>query len=64
MIKINYIYKGKLSGIWYEDYIIFYDVKKALRFLYGTRDKYIIQSWECDNPEDNNYLNYRFKERR
>ena len=59
MIKIYYMYEK--FGIWYEDYIIFWDVKKALRFLYATAKKYVIISWETENPEDNNYLNYKFR---
>lgn len=56
MIKIYYVDQyGR------EDYIIFYDVKKALRFLYGTMKKYIISGWVCDRDEDNDYLNYRFR---
>lgn len=56
MIKIYFMDAFKR-----EDYIIFFDVKKALRFLYATAKKYIIIGWTCDNPEDNDYLNYKFR---
>lgn len=59
MITIYYIYQA-LNGVWCEDYIIFYDRVKALRFLYGTAHKYIIQGWKCERDEDNDYLNYKW----
>ncbi len=61
MIKIYYLYKGGISGKWYEDYRIFKDRYKALRFLYATVDKYVITGWECKREEDHEFLNYKFR---
>ena len=61
MIKIYYVYKGKISGTWYEDYKIFYTKEKALRFLYATCNKFIIDGWICEDSDDNDYLNSRFR---
>ena len=60
MIIIYFMYQSVKDLKWYEDSKIFYDVKKALRFLYATQRKFIITGWECENPEDNDYLNYRW----
>ncbi len=60
MIKIYFIRKIEHNGKWVSDYKIFHDRVKALRFLYATAHKYVIESWECDDPEDNKYLNYNF----
>lgn len=58
MIKIYYLYEA--NGKWWESFKEFRSRTKALRFLYGTMKRYIIQGWECTNPEDNDYLNYKF----
>ena len=35
----------------------------ALRFMYMMRNKgYMILSYSCDDPEDNRWLNRRFKQ--
>ena len=41
----------------------FHDVKSALRFMYLMKNKgYFILGWQCDDPEDNDWLNRRFKQ--
>lgn len=35
----------------------------ALRFMYAMRGKgYLVTGWVCDDPEDNEWLNRRFKQ--
>ena len=40
-----------------------HDKKSALRFMYMMRNNGIwIRGWRCDDPEDNEWLNKRFKQ--
>ena len=41
----------------------FQNVKSALRFMYSMRSKgYFITGWQCDDPEENEWLNRRFRQ--
>lgn len=41
---------------------VFHDKKMALRFMYMMDKRgYFISGWSCDNPEDNEWLDKRFK---
>lgn len=40
----------------------FKTAQMALRFMYSMKSKgYMVQGWSCDDPEDNEWLNRRFK---
>ena len=40
----------------------FHTKQFALRFMYAMKSRgYIILDWTCDDPEDNEWLNRRFK---
>lgn len=41
----------------------FHNKKTALRFMYMIRNQgYLILGWRCEDPEDNEWLNKRFKQ--
>ena len=63
MITIVYFYKRKLDHKWFKDEKYFYDVKKALRFMYKMDAKgreSFIDSYSCDDLEEQEYINQRF----
>lgn len=56
MITIYFHWKGK------EESKVFTNRIKALRFLYSIKSKgYFISGWSCEYPDDNDYLNRKFK---
>lgn len=61
MIYINVIFKSK-NGQFIQETKTFDDCIKALRFMYGIRRKgHIIDGYKCDDPEESEYLNERFR---
>ena len=61
MIKILFMYKNNVNNKWITNYKIFTDKTKALRFMYATNYKFFNFEWVCDDPEDNDYLNQKYK---
>lgn len=50
--------------VWIDDWEAkeFHSKEMALRFMYGMQSRgHLIQGWSCDDPEDNEWLNRRFK---
>lgn len=64
MIEVVYYYKAKLTGKWMKGAKIFYDAKKAVRFIYKvtrTLDMAFDGEFSCDDPFDTEYINSHVK---
>ena len=61
MIVIHYIYLRKADNTRHKADGIFFDVNKAIKFIYSLRKNKTthITGWTCENAEDNEYLNQR-----
>lgn len=63
MIYVDIVYKSKLTGKWMIETKTFHTAKMALSGMYAMKNKgIIIDSWRCDDPADNDWLNVRFKQ--
>lgn len=63
MITIYYDYRVK-AGEWRRGYKEFYDVEKAIRFIYSLKrkkDSCFITGVECEYQEDDEYITQRVK---
>ena len=61
MIYVTIVFRTIL-GKWMTETKEFNDKVKALRFMYGVRNKgYIIDHWKCDDPLDHEWLCHRIK---
>lgn len=60
MIRVWFYYRKKGFGNkWFKSYKDFTDVKKAFRFIMSINSpdkESFVDSWECDDSEDNEYL--------
>lgn len=62
MTYVRIVSKSKITGRWMEETKEFHTKEATLRFLYAMKSKgIIIDSWACDDPLDNDWLNKRFK---
>lgn len=64
MIEVVYYYVSKLTGHWMKATKTFYDVKKAVRFIYKvnrTMNMSYDGEFTCDDPEDTEYINSHVK---
>ena len=62
MIEVEYLYK-KVSGEWKQGSSTFYDIEKAIRFIYKVRSgkKFIYIGFSCDDSETCEYINRRVR---
>ena len=63
MIVVKYFYKKKLDHNWYKGEKSFYDVNKAVRFMYsidGKNKQSFVDSYECDDYEEQEYINQHY----
>ena len=62
MIRVYYCYKRKRDGKWRKSFRDFYDCRKALAFMKSIdapNKESFITGWDCDNPDDNEWLYQR-----
>ena len=61
MIYVTTVFRT-MWGNWVTETKEFNDKVKALRYMYGVRNKgHIIDHYKCDYPEDNDWLHARIK---
>lgn len=61
MIYVTTVFRT-IWGNWVTETKEFNDKVKALRYMYGVRNKgHIIDHYKCDYPEDNEWLNRRIR---
>lgn len=58
MIIIHYSYVRKFDGTYQKADATFYDVYKAVKFIYSLRKNKSahVHGWTCEYSEDNEYL--------
>ena len=61
MIEVSFTYFSKKEKCYKDGSKIFYDVKKALAFMfYLANHGSLVTSYQCDNSDDKEYLDKRF----